>query len=271
MMKRPIRKHPGRNQSRKILAIPRRRARASRKKTGIRSPTAPRSPDTLHAVRFPGESAAYRTARNALLEAEMALRSQIEAVAARRRALPPGGVVPEDYAFDELAPDGSTQKVRLSDLFGPGKDTLIVYSYMFGPQMAAPCVSCTSILDGLDGQSPHVNQRVNLVVVAKSPIERVNATARERGWRNLRLLSSAGNTYNRDYHGENARGDQRPSLNVFVRSDHEIRHFYHTELLFAPSDRGQDGRHVDMIWPLWNLFDVTPEGRGTNWYPRLKY
>jgi predicted dithiol-disulfide oxidoreductase (DUF899 family) len=175
------------------------------------------------------------------------------------------------YVFDELAADGSARHVRMSDLFAPGKQTLIVYSYMFGPEMPAPCVMCTSILDGLDGQATHVNQRVNFAVVAKSPIDRVMTVARERGWTGLRLLSSARNTYNRDYHGEGASGDQLPSLNVFVQRDGRIHHFYHSELLFAPSDRGQDGRHVDLIWPLWNLFDVTPEGRGTNWHPRLRY
>jgi len=229
------------------------------------------SATTVHSIRFPGESTSYRAARNALLKDEMALRAQIETVAAKRRTLPLGGAVPEDYVFDELAADGSVAHVRLSDLFAPGKDTLIIYSYMFGPKMAAPCVSCTSILDGLDGQSEHVNQRVNFVAVARSPIDRIATVARERGWSGLRLLSSASNDYNRDYQGEDAKGNQRPSLNVFVKRNGRIHHFYHSELLFAPSDRGMDGRHVDMIWPLWNLFDVTPDGRGTDWYPRLRY
>jgi predicted dithiol-disulfide oxidoreductase (DUF899 family) len=225
----------------------------------------------LHKIRFPGESAKYRRARNELLKDEMALRKKIEAVAAKRRKLPLGGPIPEDYAFEEAGAGGSVTRVRLSELFAPGKDTLIVYSYMFGPKMAAPCVSCTSILDGLDGESAHVTQRVNFVVVAKSPIDRILTVSRERGWRGLRLLSSAGNTYNRDYHGENEKGDQLPSLNVFVTRDGRIHHFYQSELLFAPSEKGQDGRHVDMIWPLWNMFDFTPDGRGTNWYPRLRY
>jgi predicted dithiol-disulfide oxidoreductase (DUF899 family) len=242
------------------------------KKPAKKAKTAkPSTSKPIHAIRFPGESTAYRTARNALLKDEMALRAQIEAVAAKRRTLPLGGAVPEDYVFDDLAANGKVTKVRLSDLFEPGKDTLIVYSYMFGPKMAAPCVSCTSILDGLDGESEHVNQRVNFVVVAKSPIERITTLARERGWNGLRLLSSANNDYNRDYQGENEDGDQLPSLNVFVKRNGRIHHFYHSELLFAPSARGQDGRHVDLIWPLWNLFDVTPDGRGTNWYPRLRY
>jgi predicted dithiol-disulfide oxidoreductase (DUF899 family) len=235
---------------------------------GRRSPAAAKP---IHQIRFPGESTRYRSARNSLLKDEMALRAQIEAVAAKRRKLPLGGAIPEDYVFAELAAAGDVRQVRMSELFAPGKETLIVYSYMFGPAMQEPCVMCTSILDGLDGESPHVNQRVNLVIVAKSRIDRIRQLARERGWRGLRLMSSARNTYNRDYHGENTRGDQLPSLNVFVRRSGRIHHFYHSELLFAPSDRGQDGRHVDLIWPLWNLFDVTPEGRGTGWHPRLQY
>jgi predicted dithiol-disulfide oxidoreductase (DUF899 family) len=123
----------------------------------------------------------------------------------------------------------------------------------------------------LNGTAKHATQRINFVAVAKSPLERIRAVARERAWNNLRLLSSHASTYNRDYQGENEKEDQRPSLNVFVRRDGKIHHFYNTELLFAPKEPGMDGRHVDLLWPLWNLFDYTPEGRGSNWYPRLSY
>jgi predicted dithiol-disulfide oxidoreductase (DUF899 family) len=229
---------------------------------------------SLHSIRFPNESASYRESREELLAAEMRLRKNIEEVAALRRRLPLGGEVPQDYVFTEGAPDlqdsRAEHSVRLSELFS-GKDTLAIYSYMYGPEMKAPCTSCTSILDGLNGTSPHVNQRISFVVVAKSPIQRVRAIARERGWNHLRMLSSEGNTYNQDYQGEDAKGDQRPSLNIFARRNGKISHFYNTELLFAPSDTGQDGRHVDMIWPLWNLLDFTPDGRGTDWYPKLRY
>lgn len=230
---------------------------------------------SIHSTRFPGETAAYRAARDTLLRREMALRDQIEAVATLRRKLPLGGVVPEDYVFEERAPDlddrETVTRVRLSELFEEGKSSLIVYSFMYGPNMAQPCASCTSILDSLDGAAEHVRQRVNFVVVAKSPLQRIREFARSRGWRHLRLLSSAGNTYNRDYHGETADGSQMPSLNVFVRRGGKVRHFYNTELLFARSGRKQGSRHVDLVWPLWNLFDVTPEGRGTGWYPSLTY
>jgi predicted dithiol-disulfide oxidoreductase (DUF899 family) len=227
--------------------------------------------EAKHSVRFPGENAGYRDARNALLDEEMQLRRNIEAVAAKRRALPLGGQLPVDYSFAAPGVDGSPQEVRLSELFSAGKDTLIIYSFMYGPKMAQPCVSCTSILDAMDGESPHVIQRVNLAVVARSPIERIMEFANARGWRNLRLLSSAGNTYNHDYHAESPEGDQRPALNVFVRRDDGIYHFYNTELLYAPSEPGQDGRHVDSIWPLWNFFDLTPDGRGEKWNPSLSY
>ena len=137
--------------------------------------------------------------------------------------------------------------------------------------MKSACTSCTSTLDALDGAASHVRDRVNFVVVAKSPIERIRAFARERGWRHLRLLSSARNSYNTDYRAENADGAQLPALNVFVRRAGRLFHFYNTELLYTAAEPGQNQRHVDLIWPLWNLFDFTPEGRGSTWYPRPTY
>jgi predicted dithiol-disulfide oxidoreductase (DUF899 family) len=224
-----------------------------------------------HAVRFPNETNDYRKARDGLLGAEIELRRQIERVAALRRTLPLGGAPPEDYVFDEASSnDGAVRRVRLSELFGK-HSTLVAYSYMYGPQMERPCPSCSSVLDGLNGQAEHVRQRAALVVIAKSPIERIMAAARERGWTKLRLLSSAGNSYNRDYHGEDASGSQRPCLNVFTRRDGTVRHFWASEMLFAHADPGQNHRHVDMIWPLWNVLDCVPEGRGSDWYPQLRY
>jgi predicted dithiol-disulfide oxidoreductase (DUF899 family) len=137
--------------------------------------------------------------------------------------------------------------------------------------MKQPCPMCTAMLDGLNGNAVHIEQRVNLVVIAKSPIGRILEFARERNWRKLHFLSSEKNTYNRDYHGENEAGEQRPMLNVFTRRDGAIRHFYATEMMFAAADPGQNERHVDPIWPLWNVLDLTPEGRGADWYPKLSY
>lgn len=228
----------------------------------------------IHKERFPNEGRGYRAARNKLLDAEVKLRRQMEAVAALRRKLPEGGPVPEDYEFEEGAPDladtETVRRVKMSELFQRNA-SLVVYSYMYSPTMAKACSSCTSILDALDRTVTHAGQRINVVVVAKSPIQRIRAIARERGWKNLRLLSSAGNTYNRDYRGENAEGSQLPALNVFTSKGGKIRHTYCTELLFAPTEPGQNGRHVDVLWPLWNLFDYTPEGRGSDWYPKLAY
>jgi predicted dithiol-disulfide oxidoreductase (DUF899 family) len=231
--------------------------------------------NSLHSVRFPGENGQYRAARDNLLRAELELRKQLEDVAALRRLLPLGGPVKEDYVFNEGSPDlddlETEKQVRLSELFRDGQDSLILYSFMFGPEMQRACPSCTSILDGLNGSAPHVLQRVNLAVIAKSPIQRIREFAQQRGWRNLRLLSSAHNSYNADYHGETRTGQQMPALNVFVRRQGQIHHYYNTELLYAPSEPGMDPRHVDLIWPLWNLFDFTPEGRGTDWNPSLDY
>ena len=241
------------------------------------------------AVAFPGESAEYRTARNRLLEQEIELRRSVEAVAEARRRLPPGGVVPQDYVFQTLEPGGGPAQVRLSELFAPGKDSLVIYSMMFprapgddrpgppGGQTAllplaeGPCPSCTAFLDQLDGAAEHASQHVNLAVAAKAPIERIVTFAAERGWRRLRLLSSAGTTYNRDYLAETPDGEQQPMLNVFHRDGNTIRHFWGSELFYAPEDPGQDPRHVGTLEPVWNLYDLTPEGRGTGWDEQLSY
>jgi predicted dithiol-disulfide oxidoreductase (DUF899 family) len=218
---------------------------------------------------FPGESAEYREARERLLEQEIELRRAMEEVAAARRRLPPGGPVPEDYVFQGAGEDGVPTDVRMSELFAPGRDSLVIYSFMFprdpgdkrpGPK-DGPCSSCTEFLDQLDRVAPYAALQLNLVVVAKTRLPRVLAHAKERGWRHLRLLSSAGNTYNRDYFAETPEGDQRPMLNVFHRREGEIRHFWGSELFYAPTEPGQDMRHVGTLEPLWNLFDLTPEGR----------
>jgi predicted dithiol-disulfide oxidoreductase (DUF899 family) len=224
-------------------------------------------------VAFPGESAEYRAARDRLLEQEAELRRVTEAVAAARRELPPGGAVPEDYIFQEAGADGTPTDVRLSELFAPGKDTLAIYNFMFprATDEDLPCPSCTQFLDSFDGAAEHIGQRVNLAVVAKAPLPRILAHAEERGWRRMRLLSSAANTYNGDYLGESANGSQLPMLNLFRRDGEAIRHFWGSELLYAPTEPGQDPRHSDTIDPVWNLFDFAPEGRGTDWYPQLSY
>lgn len=248
----------------------------------------------LHAVvddmtRYPGESAEYRAARDRLLEQEIELRRATEAVAETRRRLPPGGIVPEDYVFRGQGADGTPSDVRLSELFAPGRDSLAIYSMMFPrdrrddtpgpttgetarlPLAEGPCPSCTALLDQLDGAAEHVSQNMNLAVVAKTSLERVATFARERGWRRLRVLSSAANTYNRDYLAETPEGDQWPILNVFHRDGDVIRHFWGSELFYAPTEPGQEPRHVGTLEPLWNFFDLTPEGRPTDWEEQFNY
>jgi predicted dithiol-disulfide oxidoreductase (DUF899 family) len=238
---------------------------------------------------FPGESRDYRTARDALLEREVGLRREMEAVAALRRQLPPGGVVPEDYVFQGAGPDREPMDIRMSELFAPGRDSLVIYNYMFprssqdprpGPERGrsaelpleqGPCPSCTALLDQLDGVMLHSEPLLTFYAVAGAPVERVLTFARERGWRRLRLLSAAGNSFKRDYHGEAEDGSQIPMLNVFERDGDVIRHFWSSELMFAPTDEGQDPRHVGTIEPLWTLFDLTREGRRMDWNEQLSY
>jgi predicted dithiol-disulfide oxidoreductase (DUF899 family) len=240
-------------------------------------------------ISFPGESAEYRAARDRLLAQEIELRRAMESVADERRQLPPGGVVPEDYVFQGLSGDGVPADVRLSELFEAGRDSLVIYSFMFPrdpgdrrpgplsgetallPLEEGPCPSCVALLDQLDGASEHAGQRLNLRIVAKTPLPRLLTFAEERGWRRLRLLSAAGNTYNRDYLAETANGAQRPMLNVFHRDGDTIRHFWGSELFYAPTDPGQDPRHVGTLEPVWNLFDLIPEGRGEDWDEQLSY
>lgn len=240
-------------------------------------------------VGFPGESVEYRVARARLLEREIELRRAMEAVAVARRALPLGGAVAQDYVFDCAAADGGPAAVRMSELFAPGRDSLVIYSFMFPrdpsdtspgpaggetarlPFAEGPCPSCSALLDQLDGAAQHAGQHLNFVVVAKAPLPRLLTFARERGWRHLRLLSSAKNTYNRDYLAESADGLQRPMLNVFTRAAGTVRHFWGSELLYAPTEPDEDPRHVGTLEPLWNLFDLTPQGRPANWYEQHSY
>jgi predicted dithiol-disulfide oxidoreductase (DUF899 family) len=240
-------------------------------------------------ITLPGESREYRSARDRLLAQEIELRRAMEALAAARRDLPPGGRVKEDYVFHGAGAGGEPIDVRLSGLFASGKDSLLIYSFMFprdpgddtpGPRggdtallplSEGPCPSCTALLDQLDGAAEHAAQHVNLAIVAKAPLPRLLAFARERGWRRLRLLSSAGNTYNADYFAETPDGVQRPMLTVFHRDGAVIRHFWSSELLYARSDPGQEPRHVGTLEPLWNLFDLTPEGRPRDWFEQFSY
>jgi predicted dithiol-disulfide oxidoreductase (DUF899 family) len=239
---------------------------------------------------LPGESPEYRAARDRLLDREIELRRAMEAVAAARRELPRGGRVPHDYVFQGAGADGAAVDVRLSELFAAGKNSLAIYSFMFPrdprdqtpgpatgqtallPLAEGPCPSCAALIDQLEGAAEHVRQHVNLAVVAKTPLPRLLTFAEERGWRRLPFLSSAINTYNIDYCAETPDGAQRPMLTLFHRDGGgRIRHFWSSELFYAPTEPGQDPRHVGTLEPLWNLLDLTPEGRPRDWEEQLSY
>ena len=225
-----------------------------------------------HNKQFPNEPDDYRDARNELLKEEQALRGQIERVAALRRDLPPGGSLKQDYAFDEIDfKDGSTRTVRFSELFG-AKSDLLAYSYMYGPDWEEPCPSCTSVIDGLNAMSRHVRQQAELVVIGKATPAQLHAIARERGWNDLRLLSSQENDYTRDYLSQpgEATDSLIPVMNSFTRDADGIRHFWASETLWTPLPGGHP-RHVDIVWPLWGLMDLTRSGRHPTWGPSLRY
>jgi predicted dithiol-disulfide oxidoreductase (DUF899 family) len=216
-------------------------------------------------TRYPNESPEYRRAREALLAEEIELRRHIERVAEQRRALPPGGKVPKDYPLV-----GEQGPVTLSQLFGD-KQSLVVYNYMFGPQRERPCPMCTSLLSAWDGEARDMHQRIALAIVARSPIERLVAFKKERGWRNLRLYSDPSGEFSRDYHAIAPDGGDEPAFNVFTRRDGTIRHFWGGEMGFEQADPGQDPRGAPDLMPIWTVLDCIPEGRGTDWYPQLDY
>jgi predicted dithiol-disulfide oxidoreductase (DUF899 family) len=212
---------------------------------------------------FPNESAAYRAARNELLVEEIELRRHLERVAAQRRALPNGGEVPHDYDLvSGLGP------IRFSSLFGD-KDTLMVYSMMFGPQRKAPCPVCTSFLSAWNGAGFNLRERCALVVTARSPIERLLQYKKQRGFANLPFVSDMSGDYTRTY--VNPSDADVPGFSVFTRRDEKLLHFYSSEIGGAMADPGQDPRGAPDLDPLWMMLDFTPEGRGTDWYPKFEY
>ncbi len=216
-------------------------------------------------VRIKNESAEYRAARTALLAEEIELRRHIARVAAQRRALPPGGPVEGDYRF--MTEQGETD---FAGLFGD-KQTLGVYSYMFGPQRERPCPMCTNLLGAWEGNARDIDQKMSLVVVARSPIEKLLAWKIERGWKDLRLIQDLNWNYSRDYFGLTPGGDEIPSFNIFTRRDGTIRHFWAGEMSGQTADPGQDPRGAPDPGPMWAVFDSTPEGRDPGWYPKLDY
>lgn len=213
---------------------------------------------------YPNDSDEYRRARTALLAEEIELRRHIERVAAQRRALPPGGVA-ADYEFR----DQNGKTVGWDALFG-SHDTLVTYFWMYGPQRERPCPMCTAFLGAMDTPSRDIQQRVAMAVIGRSPVERQLAVARERGWKHLKFFATVGDRFARDYRGLAPNGDEWPALDVWVKREGRVLHFWGSELGGA-ADPGQDPRGAPDPTPLWNILDLTPGGRGTDWYPKLDY
>lgn len=215
-------------------------------------------------VRIKGESAEYRKARTALLAEEIELRRHIERVAEMRRALPAGAEV-KNYAF--IGESGPTD---LTAMFGD-KQTLVIYTYMYGPQRQRPCPMCTSLLSSWDGEAQDIMQNVALAVTARSPIDRLVLFKKERGWRDLKLYSDASGDFSRDFHAIGENGSDDAGVHVFTRRDGKLRHFWSAEMDGSTADPGQDPRGAPDLMPLWTVLDCTPEGRRPDWYPKLDY
>ncbi len=214
-------------------------------------------------VRYPGESHNYRSARDKLLQEEVSLRAQTERVAQLRRNLPDGGPLKEDYEFTNLTNTG----IRFSGLFTGGRNVLALYSLMYKPQDQAPCPMCVSLLDGLNGQARHIGQLMRFAVVSAASPAQLSDLANRRGWSDLDLLSARGTGYQSDYNAQAPDGAQLPMINIFRKTPAGISHFWGSESFFADIDG--HARHLDQLWPLWNMLDLTPAGRGTDWYPGL--
>jgi len=215
-------------------------------------------------ARHPQESAAYRAVRDELQAAEIALRDQRERVATLRRRLPQDTLV-DDYALEELR-DGARVPVRLSALFDDPTKPLVVMQFMFGKRQEKPCPMCTMWADGYDGVVPHLRRRVNFAVLVAGDAAEIEAWGRSRGWRHVRLVSAAGSTIKRDLGFEEA-GAQHPGVSVFTRRpDGAIVLFYSQSAWYG----GQEFRGMDLLSPVWNFLDLTPEGRG-DFMPSRRY
>jgi predicted dithiol-disulfide oxidoreductase (DUF899 family) len=208
--------------------------------------------------------AEWRTERLALLAEEKAFDRARDALAARRRALPVVEVV-RDYRF---ADEGG--EVGLAGLFG-GLRQLVVYHFMFGPDWAEGCPSCSFWADNFDGIDVHLRARdTALVAVSKAPLDRLLAYRKRMGWR-FRWVSAGDSGFNEDYSvsfppgsegGEyNFRprthpGSELPGISVFFREGERVFHSYSTY-----------ARGLDMLNGAYHFLDLTPKGRDEGGLP----
>ena len=215
---------------------------------------------------FANETVDYAKAREALLAEEIEVRRHLTRLAKQRQALPLGPEVTKDYRFK----DENGAEVGLAGLFGD-HDTLITYFWMYGPDRERPCPMCTNWLGGVDGNARDIKQRAALKILGRSPVERQNAFAAERGWRDLDFVQTLGDDYAKDLGGLDDKGWEYPVFVVYRKNGDKVRVFYAAEMPGTAADPGEDPRGAVDVAPLWNILDMTPEGRGTDWYPKLSY
>ena len=226
---------------------------------------------TFRQTNLPNESPEYLSKREELRHAEIELMEQRERVAALRRELPPGAIL-QDYEFIEgpASLDGGDEakRVRLSELFTAPNRSLVIYQFMYGKKQTTACPMCTAWIDCYNGIAHHLAQTVDLAIVAAADLPVLRAFARKRGWDKLRLLSAGESTFKYDLGSEDREGNQDSTISVFTRdTDGTLRHFYsgHPWLADDINERG-----IDELIPIWNVLDLTPQGRGT-WYASLDY
>jgi predicted dithiol-disulfide oxidoreductase (DUF899 family) len=218
------------------------------------------------------ESDEYLRKREELRVAEIESMKVRERVAELRRQLPPGPVV-TDYEFVEgpaelNAGDTPVRKVRLSELFSAAGRSLVIYHFMYGKKQTNPCPMCTLWIDGYNGVAHHLARNVDFAIVAAADPATLRAHARRRGWNSLRLLSAGESTFKYDLGSEDREGHQDSTISVFARETNgTLRHFYSAHPRMA-ADVGERG--IDLLTPVYNMLDLTPQGRG-DWYASLEY
>jgi predicted dithiol-disulfide oxidoreductase (DUF899 family) len=215
---------------------------------------------------FAGESPEYRKAREALVAEEIEFRRRMTRLTEQRRSLPPGPVIEKDYRFK----DANGSESGLLDLFGR-HDALVTYFWMFGPQRERPCPMCTNWLGAVNGNAADIKQRVALKVLGRSPVPRQLAFAQERGWRDLDFVQTIGDDYAKDIGSLKSDGAEWAAITVFRRDGDKVRLFWAAEMTADMADPGEDPRLAPDVASLWSILDLTPDGRGTDWYPKLSY
>lgn len=218
--------------------------------------------------RFAGESDAYAKARKALIAAEIEARRTLGRLAKQVQALPQGPKIEGDYVFH----DANGAAVKLAEMFG-GHDTLVLYHWMYGPERERPCPMCTNLLGPLAANAADLRQRTALAVVGRSSVERQKAFARERGWSDaMPLYQAQGDAFSLAIGGlDPETGWENPALMVLRKDGNAVRLHWMGEMTMAMADPGEDPRGAVDLSPLWNVIDLTPEGRAPDWYPKLAY